>query len=196
MRFIAEQKKNKEVLITIDKFNRGSNKLVDAARMGTQYAVESVNQMQVQDGLWKTKWGSQYYGAEHADTLDGAAEYVKSDGTTELITISDGVAYSSQNGSTLTTIPGATFTADLQCYFMQIAGYLYIANGTDALTRYNGTTLTQYTAIAAPANLNASLVASGLSSGSYVYYAQVTALTEVGETVGSTEASNGQQDTG
>ena len=189
MRFVAEQKKNKEVLITIDKFNRGSNKLVDAARMGTQYAVESVNQMQVQDGLWKTKWGSQYYGAEHADTLDGAAEYVKSDGTTELITISDGVAYSSQNGSTLTAISGATFTADLQCYFMQIAGYLYIANGTDALTRYNGTTLTQYTAIAAPANLNASLVASGLSSGSYVYYAQVTALTEVGETVGSTEAS-------
>src|SRR3990167_799826 len=72
---------------------------------------------------------------------------------------------------------------------MQIAGYLYIANGTDALTRYNGTTLSQYTAINAPANLTASLVASGLSSGSFTYYGQVTALTDVGETVGSTEAS-------
>lgn len=198
MKFLPEASKNKEVLITIDKFNRGSNKLVDEARMGTEYAVESVNQMQVQDGLWKTKWGSQYYGAEHATTIDGSAEFVKSDGTTELITISNGIAYKSTDGGSLTEISGATFTAGLQCYFMQITGYLYIANGTDALTRYDGSVLTQYSAIAAPANLNASLVASGLSSGSYTYYAEVTALTSVGETVGSTEASitvNKERDT-
>ena len=58
MRFLPEKSQNKEVLITIDKFNRGSNKLVDDARMDSTYAVESVNQLQVQDGLWKTKWGS------------------------------------------------------------------------------------------------------------------------------------------
>jgi len=198
MRFLPEKSQNKEVLITIDKFNRGSNKLVDDARMDSTYAVESVNQMQVQDGLWKTKWGSQYYGADYGDTIDGSAEFVKSDGTTELIAVADGVVYKSTDGGSITAVSGATFTAGLQCYFMQIAGYLYIANGTDALTRYNGSVLTQYTAIAAPANLNASLVASGLSSGSYVYYAQVTALTEVGETVGSTEASitvNKERDT-
>jgi hypothetical protein len=72
---------------------------------------------------------------------------------------------------------------------MQIAGYLYIANGTDDLFRYNGTTIEHYTSLSAPGNLAASRVASGLTSGTYTYYAEVTALNAVGETVGSTEAS-------
>lgn len=189
MKFAAQTTQLKEELIDIPKFNGGSNKLVDDARMGKQFAVESVNQMQVQDGLWKTKWGTAYYGPVYPASPDGAAEFVKSDGTTELIVISNGTAYKSTDGGAISSISGATFTAGVKCYFLQISGYLYIANGTDPLTRYNGTTLTQYSAINAPTNLSASLVASGLSSGTFVYYAQVTALNAVGETVGSTEAS-------
>jgi len=190
MKFVNSQKTNaKEVLITIDQFNKGSNKLVDEARMAPEYAFDSTNQIQVQDGLWKTKWGTTYYGATYPANPDGAAEFVKSDGTTELIAISNGVAYKSTDGSSITSISGATFTAGVQCYFLQISGYLYIANGTDPLTRYNGSTLTQYSSISAPTNLTASRVASGLTSGSFTYYAQATALNDVGETVGSTEAS-------
>jgi len=190
MKFQTQQKtKPKEILLSIDKFDGGSNSLVDEARMDPKFAKESVNLMQVQDSLWKTRWGTGYYGATHASTIDGAQEFVKSDASTELITITNGKAYKSTDGGALTEISGATFTAGTQCYFMQIAGYLYIANGTDALARYNGTSLSTYTEIAAPANLTASLVASGLASGAYTYYAQVTALNAVGETVGSTEAS-------
>jgi hypothetical protein len=190
MKFVqSRQNPAKEVLLTIDSFKGGSNKLVDDARMDSKYAVESVNQIQVQDGLWKTKWGSAYYGADLVANPDGAAEFVKSDGTTELIAIANGTAYKSTDGGTWSSIAGATFTAGVTCYFMQIGGFLYIANGTDPLTRYNGTSLTQYSEINAPTNLAASLVASGLSSGSFSYYAEVTALNDVGETVGSTEAS-------
>jgi len=185
----TSRNKNRQTTITIDKFNGGTNSLIEEARLGSQFAVESNNMFQTQDGVWTTKWGSAYYGATHASTLDGASEYVKSDGTTELITITNGKAYKSTNGGSLTEISGATFTAGKQCYFMQISGYLYIANGTDALARYNGTILTTYTAINAPTSLSASLVASGLSSGTYHYYAEVTALNAVGETTGSTEAS-------
>jgi hypothetical protein len=199
MKFVAQQKTNaKEVLITLDQFKGGSNKLVDDARMGKEFAVESNNMIQVQDGLWKTKWGTTYYGADYPASPDGAAEFVKSTGTTELIVISNGVAYKSTDGGAISSISGATFTAGVQCYFMQISGYLYIANGTDPLTRYDGTSLTQYSAISAPTNLTASRVASGLTSGSFTYYAEVTALNDVGETVGSTEASitvNKQRDT-
>lgn len=198
MRFVNSQKSNaREVLITIPTFKGGSNKLVDDARMSTEHAVESVNQMQVQDGLWKTRWGTAYFGADYPANPDGAAEFVKSDGTTELIVVSNGTAYKSTNGGAISSISGASFTAG-NCYFIQISGYLYIANGTDPLTRYDGSTLTQYSAINAPTGLTASLVASGLSSGAFVYYAQVTALNSVGETVGSTEASitcNKQRDT-
>lgn len=189
MKFRALKSSSKDLTITISDFSGGTMSLVDEAKMAPKFAKESVNLMQVQDGLWKTRWGTSYYGASHDSTLDGASEYVKSDSTTELVSISDGKAWKSSNGGTLTEITGATFTAGTQCYFMQIAGYLYIANGTDPLARYNGTTLSKYTEIAAPVGLTASLVASGLSSGTYVYYAQVTALNDVGETVGSTEAS-------
>lgn len=181
--------RTKELVITIDNTSGGSNSLVDEARMNTKFAVESVNLMQVQDGLWKTRWGTQYYGQELPANPDGASEYVKSDGTTELIVVSNGVVYKSTDGGTWSSVSGASFTAGVQCYFLQISGYLYITNGTDDLARYDGSTLTTYTEIAAPQNLTASLTASGLTSGNYTYYAQVTALNNVGETVGSTEAS-------
>lgn len=172
----------------IKKFNGGVNKLLEEARIGLNEAKEARNLIQVEDGLWKVRWGSAYYGALHASSIDGASEYLKSDGTTELITIAGGTAYKSTNGGSITAISGATFTAGTQCYFMQIAGFLYIANGTDNLARYDGTTLTTYAQINAPTGLTGTASAS-LPSGIYNMYAQVTALNSVGETVGSTEAS-------
>jgi len=157
--------------------------------MPPKFAVQSNNMMMSQDAIWKTRWGTTYYGADFGANPDGACEYVKSDGSTELITIANSKAWKSTDAGAKTEVTGATFTAGTQCYFMQIAGYLYIANGTDDLARYNGTTLATYTEIAKPANLGASRVASGLSSGTYTYYAEVTALNSIGETVGSTEAS-------
>lgn len=189
MKFDSRARKVQNNHIDINEFDGGSSSLVQEARMNPKFAVQSTNLMQVEDGIWKTRWGTGYYGAEHASTIDGAAEFVKSDGTTELITITNGTAYKSTDGGALTALTGATFTAGVRCYFMQIAGYLYVSNGTDALARYNGTSFTTYTEISAPASLTASLVASGLTSGIYTYYAQVTALNEVGETTGSTEAS-------
>jgi len=190
--------KNNEIDIPINNFRGGSNTLLDEAQIAPNEAKRAYNLIQVQDGRWRPRWGTAYYGEDHGTTIDGAKEYVKSDGTTELITIAGGKAYKSTDGGSLTEITGATFTAGTQCYFMQMGGYnsagtaksyLYIANGTDALARYDGDTLKTYTTMNAPASLTASRVASGLSSGTYTYYAEVTALNEVGETVGSTEAS-------
>lgn len=198
MKFTAGKSTSRDLLISIDDFTGGSNSLIDEARMPTKFAVESNNMLQVQNGLWKTRWGTQVYGADLGHNPDGAQEYVKADGTTELIVVSNGTVYKSTDGGSWSAITGATFTAGVQCYFMQLGGYdssnvfhnyLYIANGTDVLARYDGSTLTTYSSLSAPANLTASLVASGLSSGTHTYYGQVTALNAVGETIGSTEAS-------
>lgn len=198
MKFPAQNKQSKQLLIDIADFSGGFNDLIDEAKMPSKFAVQSTNLMQVQNGLWKTRWGSQYYGSALPANPDGVQEYVKPDGTTELIAISNGVAYKSTDGGSWSSISGATFTAGIQCYFLQLGGYdstntfknyLYIANGTDVMARYNGSTLEVYSSLAAPASLTASLVASGLSSGTHILYAQVTALNTVGETVGSTEAS-------
>lgn len=169
-------------------FSGGVNRALEEARIGMNEAKEATNLMQVEDGIWKTRWGTDYYGAVHGAAIDGAAEYVASNGSTELITIANGKAWKSTDGGSLTEITGATFTAGTQCYFIQIANLLYIANGTDVLARYNGTTLSTYASMNAPAGLTATASAS-LGSGIYNMYGQVTALNSVGETVGSTEAS-------
>ena len=189
MKFTGQNKKKQLSTINIDQFSGGTNTLVDEARLNTKFAVQSGNLMQVQDGLWKTRWGRGYYGHDYGATIDGASEFVATDKSTRQIVVSGGKAWRSVDAGAATEITGATFTSGLQCYFLQVGGYLYIANGTDPLARYDGSVLTTYSEISAPTNLSASLVASGLSSGTYVYYAKVTALNTVGETVGSTEAS-------
>lgn len=184
----GRRNRKEKVTINLDSFKGASNLLLEESRIAPNEASDTLNVMQVQDGLWKPRWGTDYYGTDHGTTIDGAQEFVKSDGTTELITISGGKAWKSTNGGALTEISGATFTAGVQCYFLQIAGYLYIANGTDPLARYNGTTLTTYTELSAPTGLAASRV-SGLASGVYTYWGEVTSLNEVGESIGSTEVS-------
>ena len=188
IRLSGNRKTSQSITHEFKNFRGGSNLLLDEARVADNEAVVSTNLISVQDGLWKPRWGTDYYGAELPANPDGAAEFVKSDGTTELIAIANGIAQKSTNGGTWTTITGATFTVGVQCYFMQIAGYLYIANGTDPLTRYDGSVLSTYSSLSTPTGLG-SARASGLASGVYTYYAEVTAMNTVGETVGSTEAS-------
>lgn len=181
-------RKPKQLEIQIDDFKGGTNILQKSTRLDTDEAAESTNLMLVQDGLWKPRWGTSQYSADPGGSVtDGFGEFVKSDGTTELIIIANGKAWRATT-STTTEITGATFTAGTRAYMVQIGGELYIANGVDPLARYDGSTMATYTEISAPENLAAARGA-GLSAGSYTYYYQVTALNEVGETVGSTEDS-------
>ena len=178
-----------KVAIEIKDFKGGSNLLLDEARLAPNDAKTAQNLIQVQDGLWQPRWGTAVYGKDIGSTIDGAKEFVKSDGTRELIAVSATKVLKSTDGGTWSEITGATFTAGTQCFFMQLAGYLYIVNGTDTMARYDGTNLLTYTQLSAPASLTASRVVSGLSSGTYTYYGEVTALNQVGETVGSNEAT-------
>lgn len=177
-----------QILLEIKSNKRGVNKLLQEARVRPDESVEAINLLQVEDGLWKNKWGAEYYGAALASEIDGATEFLRSDLTTEVCVVSGGKFYTSQNGGVWSEKGSLGFTPGIQCYFMQIGGFLYIANGTDPLTRYNGTTLLVYTEISTPGGLTASLTGSS-TTGSFTYYAEVTALNDVGETVGSTEAS-------
>jgi len=170
----------------IKNFSGGVNRLLEEARIGFNEAKEATNLIQVQDGLWKPRWGSAYYGEALPAACDGAKEFVKSDGTTELVAVAGGKAYKSSNGGEWTEITGATFTSGLQCFFIQITGYLYITNGTDNLARYNGSTISTYNSINTPTGLAGTR--TGLSDGTVSEYAEVTAINDIGETVGSTEA--------
>ena len=181
--------KQRRLEIQADNFRGGVNTLLSASRLKTSEAVEARNLMLVEDGLWTKRWGTGYFGTDAGGSIvDGFCEYRKSDGTRELIIFANGLARKSTNkGTTWTTISGYTPTAGTPVQALQIGDYLYACNGTDSLARYDGSTFTTYTEIAAPANLVATR--NTLSAGNYDYYYVVTAHNAVGETIGSTEAT-------
>jgi len=186
-------KSPKEALVTINKFNGGYNSLVDEARLPSNFATACLNLMQDQDGLWTTRWGRDYYGSAISgeSSIVAGTEYVKSDGTRELIAIggTTGKVYkSTDDGDTWTQIGTETLSTSHDVYFVQIKNELYIANGSDNLLRYDGSDLNEYSALSTPANLSLTRGA-GLSAGDYTYYYQVTAVNSIGETTPCSEVS-------
>lgn len=178
--------------LNIKNFNGGTVTLFDDARVKINQASETTNLMQVQDGIWKTRWGTEYYGQviSGESSIAGIAEYVKTDGTRELIAIggTTGKVFKSTDGGAWSQIGTATFNTSAKYSFIQIKGLLYIANGVNNLFRYNGTTLVSYTSLSAP-TLSSVTRGSALTAGAFTYYYKVTALNEVGETIGSNELS-------
>lgn len=175
--------------ITLDSFKKGYINLTDETRLPPDAASEATNLVQVQDGVWSTRWGVKYYGmaAPNGEDIDGAFSY-DNDGTTELIIVAGGNVYKSVNGGTQTQVTGATLTAGLTCRGVQIRDFLYIINGTDDIVRYDGSTLSTYTALSNPGAPTPTRGA-GLSSGNYTYYYQIVATNAVGFTAGGTEGS-------
>jgi len=181
--------KIQELNIQVDKFNDGLNVIQRATRIRPAEAAELLNLMLVDDGLPSPRWGTAVYGGAipGASKIDGFSEYVKANGTRELIVIGGGKAWR-HTKDTDTEITGATFTAGVRAYFKQIKGFLYISNGIDPLARYDGTSLITYAGISEPTNVQLT-GGAGITGTGYYYYAQVTALNAIGETVGSTEVS-------
>ncbi|HBI17142.1 MAG TPA: hypothetical protein DDY52_03265 [Candidatus Moranbacteria bacterium] len=174
--------------LIIDTF-KGLASLLDDVILGAKFAKEALNLILVQDGRWKTRWGTAYYGSQLPGNFVACGIYENVDGTQEKIAIgANGKAYKSVDQENWTEITGATFDIAATKYnFVQSVRQLYISNGKDRLTRYNGTNLTRYTPLSAPTGLG--LTRNVLTAGSYNNYYKVTALNEVGETQGSAEVN-------
>lgn len=181
--------KQQNVDILVNTYNKGVVSLVDESLLPEGSAVEAVNLMLEQDGRWRPRWGKAYYGVDAGGSLEGAFEFVDEDESTDLVVIAGTACKRSlDDGATWNSCTGQTFTADTTVNGLQIKSFLYLFNGVDTLTRYDGsTTLQTYTSLAAPAWAATPLARTGLSAGSFTYYYQVTAVNEVGESVGSTE---------
>lgn len=168
----------------IDDFSGGSNTLTNQARTEKKYAIEINNLWQVQDRIWKSRPGTEYYGQaiSGATNIEGAYPYLKSDNTVEIIAIGDdGKASKSSNGGAWSEVTGATFTAGNKPFFLQINNRLYITTGEDDLAYYDGSVLATYTALSNP-SAGTSGSRTTLTSGSYNNYYRVVAVNDIGYT--------------
>jgi hypothetical protein len=177
----------REVNAAIESFKQGVITLIDEASLPLEASTEARNLVQVQDGRWKTRPGTANYGADAGAEIDGAFEYRKSDGLTELLVIASGTAKKAQDGAAWTTITGGTYASGTRVRGKQINNRLYLVDGTSNLSYYNGVSgnISSYTNVSAPSGASGIVRGSGLATGTNTVSYKIVAINDVGFTTPS-----------
>lgn len=183
-------------LNTLNNFKKGVITLIDQSRLPKDALKEAKNIFLYEDGQPGPRPGVDYYGAvsPNGEPWDGFDYFETSAGATHLVGVAGGTVYrSTDDATTWTACTGATLTADVACYFEQNGGYLYITNGTDNITRYDGTTtLATYTSISTP---SAPTVAeTGLTGTANSFWYKISAVNSIGFSAASAASTQVQAD--
>lgn len=172
--------------LTLGNFKKGVITLIDKSRLPKDALEQGDNIFLVEDGQPTLRPGIDWYGSEspNAEPWDGI-DYFDAAGTIHLVGVAGGTVYRSlDNGINWTACTGFTLTPDLPVETTQYNNYLYLTNGTDNITLYDGsTTLQQYTALATPAAPSAAETA--LTGTANTYYYKVARVNNVGYSVAS-----------
>lgn len=163
---------------------RGLNTLVSATQIKENEVAEMVDCELIEDGKIKCpREGQSYYGATLGARVTGLFSYYASDGTKTLLRTTTTGLYKYVDATTWTLITGKTYTTGLRTNGVMAYDRMYLCNGTDALSYYNGTDITVFTAISAPST--PTVTRTGGSTGTFTFSYKVTAVTAVGETTPS-----------
>ncbi len=179
----------KQLDLQLDEFDGGVITLIDESDLPSNAAKEARNLMQIEDGTWAPRWGSEYYGADAGAAIDGAGTFTTDAGANHLVVVAGGTIYrSTDDGATWDSCSGGTFTASNHVKMKQIKSELWLVNGVDAILQYDGTTsLDAFTGLSLPTGLTST--ESSLTGTAFTYYYAVAAVNDVSTTAVSTEVS-------
>lgn len=186
MRRYPEYKEEPTLESKQESWIRGLDTLVSATQIRPDELAEAEDIMLVEDGKVQCpRDGQAYFGNSSGDRVTGLFNFYKSDGTKSLLR-TVGTALQKYNSSTgdFDDVSGFTYTTGLNTNAITAYDSLYICNGTDKLTKYDGSSITSYTEISAPDAPTVARTAG--SAGTYTFSYKITAVTAVGETTAST----------
>ena len=167
--------------LTLGNFKRGVISLIDKSRLPKDALEQADNIFLAEDGQPTVRPGVDWFGSAspNGEPWDGI-DYFDYAGAIHLVGVAGGNVYRSTNDGTDWTIcTGATLTADIPTNMNQYNNYLHLTNGTDPITRYDGTTvLIQDAALATPAA--PTVAETGLASTGYTYYYKCARVNTVG----------------
>ena len=174
-----------------DGFNLGVNSFALATELrggtGSSELAEAVNMELYGKKSIRPRRGGQKLGSTlGGDEVDGLFQF-KSDSVDEILGVSGGLLkkYNSSTES-WNTVSGGSFTANLRTRGVKMRGNLYFGNGTDDFSRYNGSALSFFTAVAAPTGL---AVTPQGTTGAARYEYTVTTVTDKGESLAATHVA-------
>lgn len=175
-------KKTKILSSKGNKYIRGLNTLVSATQIREDELSEAIDIQLIEDGkIQFPRDGQSYYGLENGTKVTGIFPFYKSDGTQQLLRMS-GTHLQVFNTSTndWDNVSGATYTADQDTEAVMAYDKLYICNGADNLSYYDGTSITTFSPTAAPTSPG--VVRTG-TTGSYTFSYKITSVTAIGESL-------------
>jgi hypothetical protein len=176
-------RKEEFVTAVYERWNRGLNTLVSNTQIRPDELAEASDVQLVEDGkIQFPRDGQAYWGPEIGNRVRGLFPFYKSDGTKEVIRAQSTVV-DYYTTTTATTITGKTYTDNLDTNGVMAYDKLYLCNGTDSLTYYDGANITTFTELTAPGA--PSVVMTSGTTGSYTYSYKITAINAVGETTPS-----------
>ena len=167
--------------LTLSTWRKGVISLIDKSRLPVDALEQADNLYLVEDGQPSLRPGVDWFGvaAPNGLAIDGFS-YFDFNGAIHLVIDAGGVIYRSTNdGSTWTQCTGYTMTAGTKTNMNQYNNLLYMTNGVDDITLYDGTTtLQRYTSLSTPAAPSA--VETGLTGNGVFYYYKVSRVNTVG----------------
>lgn len=174
--------------ITLNNWRKGVITLINESRLPKDALKEADNLFLYEDGMPGPRPGVDWYGVASPNGLPivGGDYYQASDGSSHIVIIAGGVVYRSiDDAATWNLCTGATLNVTAKVGTHQDGGFLYLTNGVDVITRYDGTTTLQlYTPLSTPSAANAAK--TGLGGSTVVtYYVKYSGVNEVGSSAAS-----------
>lgn len=177
----------KPIVTKYDSFGRGLNTLVNATKIRDDELSVASNVVFEDEGSPTRRPGSANFGNASGNGSYGLFPYYSSDGTNQLLKMEDGFLKKYNNGD-YDIVSGASFASGQRTCGVLAFDTLYLVNGVDALAKYDGTSVTLFTALSAPGS-NWVQRGASLTSGQYLYSYRVTAVNNIGETLAAAAAT-------
>lgn len=168
-----------------DTFRKGLNTILRENEIDKEELSQADNILLIGKGIPTKRWGtSLYFNAGNATgQVRGLKGMYYSNGTIELVSLTDDGFLTMKDGLSFTRITGASWASGYPAYMEQLDDTLYIVNGQRELVKYSNPTLVGFPTIAVPVPTLATNIsgASGTTTKGY----RISAISQVGETVAS-----------
>lgn len=178
-------KPQKGVNFVWDTFRRGLNTLLRENEIGKDELAQADNILLIGKGVPTKRWGTALFNqaGNATGSVRGLKGYYTSNGTVELLSITDDGFLTKKSGASYSLIAGASWASGHNAYMTQLDDSIYIVNGQRELVRYSLPTLNGFATIGVPVIAGASNLSN--ATGSTIKSYRASAVSEVGETVAS-----------
>jgi hypothetical protein len=178
----------KELNLDYKDFRGGWNNLFKPTEVRQNELVQADNLVLTGSGVPTKRWGSRNYFLASPTGYGRGLVWAKSaNATSELLVLTDWGYLTKKSGSSYTQLTGASWPSGYNLEGTQLNDNVYLVSQAREMVRYNFNTLTAFVTLSAPTGTTATNLSG--ASGTYNWSWRITAVSRVGETLGSVPIS-------